>query len=76
MTRKNAIIKIYELVDIPKDDTTLKEFVDGIYDNFENRTCEICKWFIKDKRGMYCNKVDFIFETSKDFCCNKWEEKI
>ena len=57
MTRKNAIIKIYELVNMSRDDTTLKEFVDNIYDDFENRTCSNCKHSVMPRARKYDGKL-------------------
>ena len=47
--------------------------IEAIYDDFESRTCENCKWYIN--RG--CGKIieNCIFPLPYNFGCNKWEKK-
>ncbi len=53
-----------------------------IYDDFESRTCENCKFYfihMQYGQGMQCKNHDSDMHqvkiTSKDFGCNKWETK-
>ena len=63
--------------------TNVDPLIDKIYDDVESRTCESCKYFIKDKfnndentciKG--CGNIaigcDVVY-CSSDFGCNNWE---
>jgi len=87
MTREEAIIEF-------NIDKTIDEdiaLINKIYDNFESRTCENCKYgHIEEDYLILCN-ADFydnsiydtadnlldnaLFYPSKDFGCNKFERK-
>lgn len=60
------VISLYESIKIIKE----------IYDSFENRSCNDCKYFTSSPNT---NKYDCcekgIADTSISFCCNKWESK-
>ena len=54
-----------------------KETIDKIYDDFESRTCENCKYNLN---GIECNCNESVVEwldtdTFPDFGCNKFERK-
>lgn len=56
------------------------KIIDDIYDYFENRTCKNCKFGMEYHFDDEIECVKIEAETqgtyfSKDFCCNKWEEK-
>ena len=64
---------------IGRDEVAL---IDEIYDDFESRTCENCKYFIDEKgtKLQFCNArtVGGIIGWNgygKDFGCNKFERK-
>jgi len=67
------------------------DFIDKIYDDFESRTCESCKYFtsvMNNQEPMECsneflNKMDEnldvsdnYFRPDKNFGCNKYKQKI
>ena len=59
-------------------DLDLDSVIDVIYDDFENRSCESCKfgmtYHFDDE--IECFKIEADTQGiyfSKDFCCNKWE---
>jgi len=56
---------------------TIKEI-----DDFENRSCANCKHWKTFNSGEYdfvmchnTNSCSCEWETDKDFCCNRWQEK-
>lgn len=65
--------------------------IDKIYDSFENRTCENCKYIDDEYFDLFCinpnviNQHDHLFgdgqsmydnfKVSANFGCNKWESK-
>ena len=59
----------------------ISNLIDNIYDDFENRNCESCRWFDDHCEVCYepiqnrINSSSFICIDSKDFCCNKWKSK-
>ena len=87
MQLDTAIGKAYTICDMPCDDTTLKEFIEDIYDDFESRVCKNCKFYIESIDDKESEMVDMItgcsqiyIETNylyslKDFGCNKFERK-
>ena len=48
-----------------------------IYKNIESRTCENCKHFYNNsiRQCSILKYVTYIDANSKDFGCNKWENK-
>lgn len=56
MTREEAIGKAYSIADMPRDDTTLKELIDEIFDGHE----EITKYWLSG-----CKKIDQLVEELK-----------
>lgn len=51
----------------------VKKVINEIYDDFESRTCESCKYHTKD---LLCSLGICHFEINTDpdiFGCNKWE---
>jgi len=60
----------------PKSTYHMKmHFIDKIYDDFESRTCESCKYAEESDTGYeyYCTKHNE-YENSY-MSCNKWEQK-
>ena len=69
----------------------IKKAVDKIYDDFEIRTCENCKYgYLEEEHLILCNASFYddkiydsdddllnnpLFYPNKDFGCNKWEAK-
>lgn len=61
--------------------------IDKIYDDFESRTCESCKYWnpseesILESNGDGYIDCDIVYAESNgtinksNFCCNKWEQK-
>jgi hypothetical protein len=52
--------------------------IDDIYDDFENKTCENCKYLDLNNQ---CWKSEELHQAQctygyKDFCCNRFEEKV
>lgn len=92
MTREEAIEKVaprlshIQNMPLAKKIKWIKEFIHHIYDDFENRTCENCKYFngasVHSKKR-YCtihhdswDKGEFFeFNLGENFGCNKWEDK-
>jgi hypothetical protein len=56
-----------------------KAFVNKIYDDFESRTCESCKYWNRKNPARQdgdCDEINHTnTETDWNFGCNKWEEK-
>lgn len=63
------------------------KFIDAIYDDFESRTCENCKYWEKDDTGYgcaeyrlgYCSKdvgngFTINNATKHNFGCNEWKQ--
>lgn len=68
----------------------IDKFIDKIYDNFESRSCNNCKFCLEDSNDydvwLECRCPDSPMEYSSvitdiagylttDFCCNKYEQK-
>ena len=58
----------------------LDSIIDKIYDDFESRTCESCKYFMDKKIAYLCLFGDtrqhmWIEENIFNSGCNKWEKK-
>lgn len=57
------------------------EVIDEIYDDFESRTCESCKYkYVVSYDCVECRCSDSLLDYldldhTPDFCCNKWEKK-
>ncbi len=58
-----------------------REHIDNIYNDFESRICENCKYAEEMNKGssfMSCSKNIrkslYMQHNSKDFGCNKWEK--
>jgi len=87
MTRES--LKAYYMQIVPEngEDTLasrwrpdiLCEQVDLIFDYFENRTCENCKWYHDNcctNRSFYTsNKTSVYIQVYEDFGCNRFERK-
>lgn len=63
----------------PKSTYPMKmRFIDKIYDDFESRTCEGCRYF---QEGICYNTAVCLMNggeyilIAKEFSCNKWEQK-
>ncbi len=79
MTRTDALMKVLKERD--EEDkihySKVYEIVNEIFDDFENRICRNCKYFIKTKRELLCSNpvnYDYII-TNKNFGCNRFERK-
>ena len=76
MTREEAKLEFFNLLESGIIDFKEKNIIDKIYDSFENRSCGNCKYFTSSPNT---NKYDCcekgIADTSISFCCNKWEQK-
>ena len=44
-----------------------------VYNDFESRTCESCKYFRVGFRTDYCNKIGIDLYVPKTQSCSKWE---
>ena len=53
-----------------------KNIISDIYDYFENRLCENCKFMCDEGTSEYCliTKDSIPFDID-DYSCNKWERK-
>jgi hypothetical protein len=72
MTREQALKK---LQNNKSSILELEFFINKIYDDFENKSCDNCKY---DFCG--CDIQDSLIRSHNDdnfsdFCCNKWESK-
>ena len=78
MNREEAIkysLKLEETL-YPFDKKSLKMIVNKIYDDFESRTCESCKYISADKNKCNANNSAIVWldiETFSDFGCNQWK---
>ena len=70
MTREEAEDKAIELDDNGLN-CEIQELISEIYDSFESRTCENCKYSTND--NWVCDAG--IGRPSKDFGCNKFDIK-
>lgn len=91
-TKENGVFKqMFDRMDyyakasrILSSGSSLDEFIDKIYNDFESQTCESCKHFLvynDSKQSGTCDNEESIAYTSKeaiygDDGCNKWEERI
>lgn len=84
MTRDNAKREIIEMF-TSKPFSQLKigdinTIIDKIYDNFENRSCENCKYFIQEhfygvcQKDVNTTKNQDNFLSNIEFCCNRWQK--
>ena len=84
MTRKKAYIEC----PCVKEWDDMKEFIDAMCDDFENRICENCIFYEKLEKNnydqtYYCIKFHDAWSNGemyqpdfgKDFGCNKWKAK-
>lgn len=70
MTREEALAHLFIQDNIYVYHEDGKDLVNQIFDDFESRTCDNCTLY----DGIdYCHW--FGRSETKDFCCNKWEEK-
>ena len=70
MTREEAVKKV---TDVYADGVSNRTVVNSIYDNFESRTCESCKWNNSNEYIRSCSLVGYT--RYEDFGCNRWEQK-
>lgn len=84
MERDKMILKAYKNIDMPIDDTTLKEVIDDICDDFKSRMCKNCKKstpfydMYERLEGYYCKDPLFkgsFTELPKNYGCNKFKLK-
>ena len=56
---------------------TNNDLINKIYNDFESRTCENCRYF-KPSHKAYkyaaCEEIGYV-TVPNDFGCNKWEQK-
>ena len=72
------IKEVYDLSESTIESYSVKKIIDSIYDDFENRTCENCKYYdsFNESSGMCANiSIQFVNAVDSDFGCNKWELK-
>lgn len=74
MTREEAKKFAWESPNLKFD-----EIIDEIYDDFESRTCESCRFNENDKCGIRHGiflMSNYGVEVNLDtFCCNQWETR-
>lgn len=80
MTRDEAKLEFFTLLESGIIDFKEKNIIDKIYDSFENRSCVNCIHYKQSStqiyKTCYANKVNgFNLESDIDFYCNKWEQK-
>lgn len=84
MTREEAKLEFFTLLESGIIDFKEKNIIDKIYDSFEKRSCDNCKYILDTKTiGNFCEyndrcsdegiSVDYVRDI-KDFSCNKWEK--
>ena len=87
--KKNGVFdKLFEycfdrVLKLPYKGSVIDIFIDKIYDDFENRTCENCKYYKEEES--YCkNEENEVFEFDNykkmkvpdwKFGCNRFERK-
>jgi len=93
MNREEATQTIHDLVYSPHRCTIdIERITNKIYDDFESRTCENCKYatFTADRNGQkfgFCKQEDvmkiqpefgllFPLNIMEWFSCNKWEPNV
>ena len=72
------IKEVYDLSESTIESYSVKKIIDSIYDDFENRTCENCKYYdsFNESSGMCANiSIQFVNAVDSDFGCNGWESK-
>ena len=77
MTREEAE-RIAKAQDIGIGSKFTSEFISDIYDDFESRTCENCRYYNSkyeycDNSNSVCNHL--VVDIDKDFGCNKFERR-
>ena len=83
MTREDAIRKAYSIANMPIEDTLLKELIDEIYDEFEDRICKNCKYYFDGRCENHRvdemidpnSEFDYYIEVEKNFGCNRFVKK-
>ncbi len=80
MTREEAKKMFREDVDAYGKPKKIMTKIDKIFDYFENRSCENCKYYKKSISQDYetCFLIKnngYNLDCDKDFCCNRWENK-
>ena len=79
MTREEAKKEFFTLLESGIIDFKEKNIIDKIYDSFEKRSCDNCKFgmiYLFDDE-IECVKIEAETQGtyfSKDFSCNKWEK--
>lgn len=80
MTRDDYKVKDTMIFEESQEDS-INSIIDNIFDDFESRTCENCKYNKEqDDFMIFCDKEmcqdgsKMMWHSfTKDFCCNKWE---
>lgn len=80
MTRDDYKVKDTMIFEESQEDS-INSIIDNIFDDFENRVCENCKYNKEqDDFMIFCDKEmcqdgsKMMWHSfTKDFCCNKWE---
>jgi len=72
MNNTEALKKAYLLANMPNDDTTLKEFIDEIYQDFNNRICNNCKYYHQKWVCLEIGNGNFF--PDKNFGCNHFKQ--
>ena len=72
------IKEVYDLSESTIESYSVKKILDSIYDDFENRICENCKYYdsLNKSSGMCANiSIQFVDAVDSNFGCNGWELK-
>lgn len=80
MTRDDYKVKDTMIFEESQEDS-INSIIDNIFDDFESRSCENCKYnkeqddfmIFCDKEMCQDNSKMMWHGFTKDFCCNKWE---
>ena len=80
MKRDDYKVKDTMIFEESQEDS-INSIIDNIFDDFESRTCENCKYNKEqDDFMIFCDKEmcqdgsKMMWHSfTKDFCCNKWE---
>ena len=91
MTREEALGHIFVQIDGTVYPNDVEDLINTLYDDFESRTCDNCKYYSKEKEYLgLCNAIpedgeilttddriiaDALFYPTKDFGCNKFSYK-
>lgn len=81
MTREEAKDSLFRFIerDMTMKNISFEIAIDAIYDDFESRICENCKYSSviqgTDRLFCGCDEAEQLPTVNKDFGCNKFERK-